>query len=112
LSKIKIKADKEKFVRLRDMEATDVQMDNSLHFLCSALEEVTGKKAIILMDEYDAPLQSAYFNGYYGQMLPRIRSMLHSALKGNDFLDFAVITGCLRVSRESIFTGLNNLVIM
>lgn len=70
------------------------------------------KKAIILIDEYDVPLENAYFRGFYDQMIDFIRSLFESALKTNDSLEFAVITGCLRISRESIFTGLNNLKII
>lgn len=64
---------------------------------------------MILIDEYDVPLENAYFRGFYNQMIDFVRSLFESALKTNDSLEFAVITGCLRISRESIFTGLNNL---
>ncbi|MDE7297353.1 MAG: ATP-binding protein, partial [Lachnospiraceae bacterium] len=66
-------------------------------------------KAVILIDEYDVPLENAYFRGFYDRMTDFIRSLFESALKTNDALQFAVITGCLRISKESIFTGLNNL---
>ena len=82
---------------------------DSLQFLCSCLHQATGKKTIILIDEYDVPLESAYFRGFYGEMVDFVRSLFESALKTNDCLQFAVITGCLRISKESIFTGLNNL---
>ena len=61
------------------------------------------------MDEYDVPLENAYFSNFYDEMTAFIRSLMESALKTNESLKFAVITGCLRISKESIFTGLNNL---
>ncbi len=82
---------------------------NALEFLSQCLALYHGKKAIILIDEYDVPLENAWFAGFYEEMISFIRSLFESALKTNPFLEFAVITGCLRISRESIFTGLNNL---
>lgn len=79
--------------------------------LVSALQLLSkhyGQKTIILLDEYDVPLDKAFQNGYYKEMVSLIRGMLGQALKTNEFLQFAVLTGCLRVSKESIFTGLNN----
>ena len=67
---------------------------------------------VVLIDEYDVPLENAYFRGFYGEMIDFIRSLFESVLKTNDYLQFAVITGCLRVSKESIFTGLNHLKII
>ena len=67
-----------------------------------------GKKTILLIDEYDVPLDKAFQNGYYKEKTTLIRGMFGEALKTNDSLQFAVLTGCLRVSKESIFTGLNN----
>lgn len=67
------------------------------------------KNVIILIDEYDVPLENAWFSGFYEEMAGYIRSLLESALKTNHYLEFAVFTGCLRISCESIFTGLNNL---
>ena len=81
----------------------------ALKFLSKCLCQATGKKTVILMDEYDVPLENAYFKGFYENMVDFIRSLFESALKTNDYLQFAVITGCLRISRESIFTGLNHL---
>ena len=66
------------------------------------------QKAIILIDEYDVPLDKAFQHGYYKEMVSLIRGLFGQALKTNSFLQFAVLTGCLRVSKESIFTGLNN----
>lgn len=84
----------------------------SLKFLSDCLKTYHGKRAIILLDEYDVPLENAYFRSYYDRMIDFIRSLFESALKTNDSLEFAVITGCLRISKESIFTGLNNLKII
>ena len=82
---------------------------NSLKVLSQALKEYHRKNTIILIDEYDVPLESAYFNHYYDRMVGFMRSLFEAALKTNDNLEFAVVTGCLRISKESIFTGLNNL---
>lgn len=84
----------------------------SLKFLSKCLYQATGKKTILLIDEYDVPLENAYFKGFYDEMVDFIRSLFESALKTNDCLQFAVITGCLRISKESIFTGLNHLKII
>ena len=84
-------------------------MKNSLRMLTAALEKHYGRKTILLIDEYDVPLDKAYVNGYYREMLDVIRGMFDAALKTNSSLQFAVLTGCLRVSKESIFTGLNNM---
>jgi hypothetical protein len=81
---------------------------NSLKFLSKMLEKHYGQKTIILIDEYDVPLDKSYQSGYYEQMVNLMRSMLGSALKTNDSLQMAILTGCLRISKESIFTGLNN----
>ena len=77
--------------------------------LSAVLKAYHKKNVIILLDEYDVPLENAYYNGFYDEMVAFIRSLFESALKTNDALEFAVVTGCLRISRESIFTGLNNL---
>ena len=86
----------------------DSVLAGSLKTLAGLLEKHYGRKAIILIDEYDVPLAKASEKGYYGQMLALIRGMFDQALKTNDHLYFAVLTGCLRVAKESIFTGLNN----
>lgn len=83
----------------------------ALKSLSAYLEAHHSKKVIILLDEYDVPLENAYYAGFYSEMTGFIRSLFESALKTNDSLQFSVITGCLRISRESIFTGLNHLVI-
>ena len=82
---------------------------DALGFLSKCLFKYHGRKTIILIDEYDVPLENAYFRGFYDQMMDFIRSLFESALKTNLYLEKCVITGCLRISRESIFTGLNNL---
>ena len=87
------------------------QMDDvadSIRLLSELLCKHYGKKVIILIDEYDVPLDKAFSNGYYDEMSELIRGLLGQALKTNDFLQFAILTGCLRVSKESIFTGINN----
>lgn len=83
-----------------------------MKFLAECIFQVYGEKLVILIDEYDVPLENAYFSGFYDRMVALIRSLFESALKTNDYLEFAVVTGCLRISKESIFTGLNNLKIM
>lgn len=90
-------------------EYDDSDIRSSLKMLSSLLEKHYGQKVILLIDEYDVPLDKAYHHGYYDQMIDLIRAMFGAALKTNDSLFFAVLTGCLRVSKESIFTGLNNL---
>lgn len=81
----------------------------ALAFLSRCLKKYHGRNVIILIDEYDVPLENSYFSGFYDRMAEFIRSLFESALKTNDALEFAVVTGCLRISKESIFTGLNNL---
>ena len=84
----------------------------SLQFLSQCLQNYYGKKTIILLDEYDVPLENAYLRGFYQQMVDFVRTFFETALKSNSSLEFAVVTGCLRISKESIFTGLNNLKII
>lgn len=81
----------------------------SLKLLSECLAVHHEIKVIILLDEYDVPLENAYYSGFYNEMTAFIRSLFESALKTNDFLEFAVVTGCLCISKKSIFTGLNNL---
>lgn len=109
LGQLKNPEDIEKYRAIRGRRAEDTDYFTSLVFLSKCLFETYGRKCIILIDEYDVPLESSYFKGYYNQMVSFIRSLFESALKTNPYLEFAVVTGCLRVSRESIFTGLNNL---
>ena len=82
---------------------------DSITFLSMCLQQCFEKKVIILIDEYDVPLENAYFSGFYQEMVAFIRALFESSLKTNPSLHFAVITGCLRITKESIFTGLNNL---
>ena len=88
--------------------ADDVLAD-SLKTLSQLLAKYYGRKVVILIDEYDVPLDKAFQGGYYDEMVSLIRNLFGNALKTNDNLQFAVLTGCLRISKESIFTGLNNL---
>lgn len=84
-------------------------LEDSLRMLCRLLQKHYDQKVILLIDEYDVPLDKAQHYGYYDEMSSLLRGMLGQALKTNDSLQFAVLTGCLRVAKESIFTGLNNL---
>ena len=81
---------------------------SSLRILSQLLYKHFGKKTVILIDEYDVPLDKAFQNGFYQEMVSLIRGLFGMALKTNDYLQFAVLTGCLRITKESIFTGLNN----
>ena len=101
--------EREKFRRFAAWKAQPEEYLGALRFLSECLFQVYGKKSVILIDEYDVPLENAYFGGFYDRMVSLVRSLFESALKTNDCLEFAVITGCLRISKESIFTGLNNL---
>lgn len=97
------------FERFLRKEAEPIEYAKGLEFLSKCLAVYHGKNAIILIDEYDVPLENAYFEEFYEEMIQFIRSVFESALKSNPALEFAVITGCLQISKESIFTGLNNL---
>lgn len=101
--------DKKLFQKIADQRAEYDDYSGALEFLSKCLHQATDKKTVILIDEYDVPLENAYFRGFYEEMVDFIRSLFESALKTNDYLRFAVITGCLRISKESIFTGLNHL---
>ena len=102
-------AQKEKFVSIMEGKAKKIEYAKALEFLSKCLERYHKKKTIILIDEYDVPLENAFMEGFYNDMIGFIRSLFESALKTNSSLEFAVITGCLRISKESIFTGMNNL---
>lgn len=109
--------EKERYCALVRMSNGKYSMDedtleSALQTLSELLFQHYGQKVIILIDEYDVPLDKAYQNGYYREMVSLIRSLFGNALKTNEFLQFAVLTGCLRVSKESIFTGLNNFKIL
>lgn len=100
--------DKAVYMKLLDSAMNETVFCGGLKRLSVLLEKHYKEKVILLIDEYDVPLSKAFENGYYEQMVFLIRSMLEQALKTNDSLKFAVITGCMRISKESIFTGLNN----
>lgn len=109
--------EKDKYSALISLEKGEYTMNetmlsSSLNLLSSLLYKHFNKKVIILIDEYDVHLDKAFKNGYYKEMVALIRSLFGQALKTNDSLFFAVLTGCLRVSKESIFTGLNNLKVL
>ena len=101
---IKIGSDSQAF-----FDMTDAVLTDSLQILTQLLEKHYNHKVILLIDEYDVPLDKAFQQGYYDEMVSLLRNMLGNVLKTNDALYFAVLTGCLRISKESIFTGLNNL---
>lgn len=100
-------ADKECFMRLMMRTASEAEVRNSLFLLTRMMYMHYGKPVILLLDEYDVPLSKANGYGYYDEMLDLVRSLLSTALKTNLYLKFAVVTGCLRIARESIFTGAN-----
>ncbi len=104
--------DYERYVRIAEEKADEKEVRSSLQLICRCMHRITGKNTVILIDEYDVPLENAYFRGFYEEMVDFTRSLFESALKTNDYLQFAVITGCLRISKESIFTGLNHLKII
>ena len=97
------------FQKIMTEQADYGEYNDALKFLSECLWQYHGKNTIILIDEYDVPLENAYFRGFYDEMIDFIRSLFESALKTNPYLEKSVITGCLRISKESIFTGLNNL---
>ena len=100
---------REIFERISLGKSSNDEYATAFAFLSECLFKYHGKKALILIDEYDVPLENAYFRGFYGEMIDFIRSLFESALKTNPYLEKSVITGCLRIGKESIFTGLNNL---
>ena len=99
----------ERYIAIAEEKADEKEVRNSLLLFCRCMYKITGKNTVILIDEYDVPLENAYFAGFYEKMADFIRSLFEAGLKTNDYLQLAVITGCLRVSKESIFTGLNHL---
>ena len=101
--------DKLEYQSLLDRSMDEAVFCDSLRTLSELLEKHHHEKVILLIDEYDVPLAKAHANGYYDQMISMIRGLLGEALKTNSSLKFAVLTGCLRISKESIFTGLNHL---
>ena len=107
-----LKAEKEHFMKIVNNDKDMSLYITALKFLSDCLNKYHNEKVIILIDEYDVPLENAFFEGFYNEMISFIRSLFESALKTNPSLEFSVITGCLRISKESIFTGLNNLKII
>ena len=103
--------EKSAYLRIISENSTFADITGSLRMFCTLLEKHYGQKVFLLIDECDVPLDKAYAHGYYDRMIDLIRSMFGLALKTNDSLFFAVLTGRLRVSKESIFTGLNNLMV-
>ena len=103
-----IAADAEIFHRLKHRTASEEEIQNSLKTIMRMMYSVYGKPVILLIDEYDVPLAKANANGYYREMLDVIQGIMSTSLKTNDYLKSAVITGCLRIPKESIFTGVNN----
>lgn len=113
-SSVLTEADKSLYRSLTDFQAGEYTMP--LQLLMTSLQKVLyllskhyGSKVILLIDEYDVPLDKAFQAGYYDEMVSLVRNLFGNALKSNEYLYFAVLTGCLRISKESIFTGLNNL---
>lgn len=100
--------EKESFRHILNGDYSEKDIRSSLQTMCSLLEKHYGQKVVLLIDEYDVPLDKAFNHGYYREMVNLIRSMFGAALKTNDSIFMAVLTGCLRISKESIFTGLNN----
>ena len=113
-SGLSIWREKEKTFQSKEEEDKEFEKEcakyaTAIKTLSECLMKHHGRKVIILLDEYDVPLENSYFSGFYDKMVGFIRSLFESALKTNDALELAVVTGCLRISKESIFTGLNNL---
>ena len=100
--------DEDRTLFTKMLHGQDDNIEDSIRMLSKLLYKHYGQKAVIIIDEYDVPLDKAFQNGYYKEMISLIRGLFGQALKTNEFLQFAVLTGCLRVSKESIFTGLNN----
>lgn len=104
-----LSTEKQKYEEMMKGQADRQDYEKSILFLSQCLETYYGKKPVVLMDEYDVPLEHSFTGGFYDEMTGFIRALFESGLKDNTSLGFAVITGCLRISRESIFTGLNHL---
>ena len=102
---------KDVFRRLQNRTASMVEVRYSIQILTKIMEQYYGKTVILLLDEYDVPLAKASNYGYYNEMLEVLRTMMSTSLKDNSSLEFAILTGCLRISKESIFTGTNNFVL-
>lgn len=101
-------SERETFLR-KSIDMDDVDATLSIYQLCSYLFRYYGKRVIILLDEYDTPMQEAYVNGYWEELAAFMRSLFHAAFKTNPYMERAVMTGITRISKESIFSDLNNL---
>ena len=101
--------EKQLYIRFLDNTATLAEYQISLLYLCEYLYRYYKIRPIILIDEYDAPIQNAYTHGFYDTTISYFRTFYNNTLKGNEFLNFAILTGVLRIAKESIFSGLNNL---
>ena len=102
--------ERQMFRKLQNQQASEVEISRSLQLLLQIMNKYYGKQVILLLDEYDVPLAKASTNNYNEQMLEIIKTMMATALKDNSNLKFAIITGYLKISKESIFTGTNNFV--
>ncbi len=100
--------DQDLFKQILEKKADQVYWNESIKSLTKFIKKATGKPAIILIDEYDTPIQEAYLNGYYEELISFMRNLLSSGLKDNGFFKRAILTGILRVSKESLFSGLSN----
>lgn len=109
VSDVLLESEKELFKKIMVLSDDNRVYVDAIAFLSKCLVKYHKQKTIILIDEYDVPLENAYFSGFYKEMTEFVRSLMESSLKTNVDLKFAVMTGCLRISKESIFTGLNNL---
>ncbi|HHB94415.1 MAG TPA: hypothetical protein ENK88_04650, partial [Campylobacterales bacterium] len=101
--------DKLDYLNILEKKASQSEVENSIILLSKLLSEKYNQQVVILIDEYDTPIHASYLNGYYSEFIEFIRNLLSGAFKDNDYLYRGVITGILRVSRESIFSGLNNI---
>jgi hypothetical protein len=99
--------DRAQFAKM--LQGNEDNIEDSIRMLSQLLYKHYGQKIVMFIDEYDVPLDKAFQNGYYKEMVSLIRGLFGQALKINEFLQFAVLTGCLRISKESIFTGLTAL---
>ena len=106
---LSFEVDKDYFNKIINRRGTKAELEMALKNLCKYLYEYHGQKAIVLIDEYDTPIQHSYFSGIYDETVAFMRNFLSNTLKDNIYLEKAVLTGILRVARESIFSGLNNL---
>ena len=108
---IKDENEKNIFIKIMNQKALFADYISSMKNLCVYLEKHHNQKPIVLIDEYDVSLQNSYLRGFYDEAIDFIRALLQEVLKYNTSLEFAIMTGCLRISKESICTGLNNLTI-